>query len=783
MRRTLFFICCLIALVANTRAQYAQDWDFHLAYTEPTQHIFVGDKVYCITGGNLMSYSFDDEEVRLYNTNSGMSGKTILMAGYSEAAKVLVIVYGDGNIDLLDENDNFTQLSQYRSSLVGTFSATKLHIYEQFALIANGSEVVIIDLEKKNLKGVYNTRNELRAATIFNNEIWAAGNGIVFRCPLNSNPYDAENWAQTTHIWVDNFFQIGEKLYANTWNQDAPYYRGTWEFTVNSDDGTVSPRIVQYNIVYNTSKADKYGAVTFNTTQMMVLNADDIEHPLVVRKPADIPTWYYITRENDGTFWISEGVDGLKQYTLDAATATLTPTGLSIPAFGTRRDLAYYMRYEGERLLVAGGRLDPYGRQHWPGTIMRYEDGEWSSFQEDGISQITGFNYRDITSIVQDPNDPSHHFASSAGQGVYEFQDFQFLRLLNESNSALESIIPGNGNYLRMDGLNYDHDGNLWMVNNGTEMPLKAMKPDGTWKAFYVEPIDAAPTLEKTLVDHKNRIWVASRRTTGNHDAGLLCYDTNGTFDNETDDIYRYRIDGYNQDSRSVRLGGVYALALDKTNRLWVGTETGLYVINNTDEWFNSSFNFTQIKIARNDGTNLADYLLSDVAVSALTVDGANRKWIGTMNSGLYLVSADGTEVLAHYDTSNSPILSNYILSIAINETDGTVMIGTDVGICSLKANVVNFYDELVEDNIKVYPNPVRPEYHGMVTLTGMTQDAEVKVVATSGRVVYVGRAHSGNFTWDLNNQSGKRVGSGVYYFYISTADAKKGAVAKIIVI
>ncbi|MBR1889540.1 MAG: T9SS type A sorting domain-containing protein [Alloprevotella sp.] len=783
MRRILISLFCIIASTAYTYAQDSENWDFYLSYTEHTQNIFAGDKFYCVTSGNLMSYSLEDEEVHLYDSNNGMSGKNILLCAYSKVAKVLTIIYDDGNIDLLDESDNFTQLSQYRSASAGAFNAKRLQISGRYAVFTSGSEVVVIDLIDKTFKGVYNLEQDLYVATIFNNEIWAAGDNFILRCPLNKNPYDLDNWSEIINIWADNFVQIGDKLYVNIRTQHAPYYVGFWEFTITGDDGAFTARQIQYGPVYTASTGDKYGAIMFNASQICVVNEADISNYTVVTKPADISTWYSVSRDDDGFIWISEGFNGLKQYSLDTTERTLTPTGRIIPPMGIQRDLAYYMRYEGERLLVAGGRLDPYARQWWPGTIMYYENGEWGSFQEEGISQSTGLNYRNITSIVQDPRDPNHHFAASAGQGIYEFQDYNFVRLLNESNSGLLSIVANNPNYLRIDGLNYDQDGNLWVVNNQVESPLKCMKPDGTWKDFYVEPIDAAPTLEKTLIDPKGRIWVASRRTVGYHDAGLLCYDTNGTIDNEADDLYRYRIDGYNQDSRNVRLGGVYALALDKTDRLWVGTETGLYVVDNTDDYFNSNFNWTQVKVPRNDGTNLADYLLADVSVSALAVDGANRKWIGTMTSGLYLVSADGSEILEHYSTENSPILSDYILSIAINEVDGTVMIGTSVGLCSLKANVANFADDLQKDNIRVYPNPVRPEYSGPVTLTGMTKDAEVKVVTSSGKAVYVGRANSGNFTWDLTNQHGERVGSGVYFFYISTDDSKKGVVAKIIVI
>ena len=227
----------------------------------------------------------------------------------------------------------------------------------------------------------------------------------------------------------------------------------------------------------------------------------------------------------------------------------------------------------------------------------------------------------------------------------------------------------------------------------------------------------------------------------------------------------------------------MYALAEDRDGSIWVGTRSGLFIISQPDQWWEQGFYVTQIKVPRNDGTNLADYLLDGLPVTAIAIDGGGQKWIGTESNGLYMVSADGLQVLQHFTTENSPLLSDYIYSIAPHPTTGEVMIGTDQGLCSYQGQATEPATALRESNIKVYPNPVRPEYQGNVRVTGLTDNADVKVTSTNGDVVAGGRSVGGTFVWNVRDRSGGRAAPGIYYIMMSTSDGKKGVAAKVAVI
>ena len=186
----------------------------------------------------------------------------------------------------------------------------------------------------------------------------------------------------------------------------------------------------------------------------------------------------------------------------------------------------------------------------------------------------------------------------------------------------------------------------------------------------------------------------------------------------------------------------------------------------------------------RNDGTNYADYLLTGNTVNAIAVDGGNRKWIGTLGAGIYLVNADGSEILAHYTAADSPLLSDNIYDMAIDEQTGRLYITTDCGLCSYETGVTSTEASLNKSNIKVYPNPVRRDFSGNVTVSGLTEGAEVKVLSSGSQLVARGTAVGGSWQWDVTQQgSGSRVAPGVYYIMISTSDGKNSVGTKVLVI
>ena len=237
-----------------------------------------------------------------------------------------------------------------------------------------------------------------------------------------------------------------------------------------------------------------------------------------------------------------------------------------------------------------------------------------------------------------------------------------------------------------------------------------------------------------------------------------------------------------NQDGTSLTITQVRCVAEDKNGDIWIGTNIGPLLLSQNSISEENPI-FTQVKVPRNDGTNYADYLLSGVDISCMAVDGGNRKWFGTYNNGVYLISDNNIEQVQHFTAENSELLSNNILSMAINDVSGEVFFGTDKGLCSYMSDATAAAGEMEKDNVYAYPNPVKPDYTGLITVVGLSMNADVKITTSSGALVAQGKSNGGTFTWDGNDASGKRVASGVYMVMTAKEDGSKGCVCKIAIV
>ena len=215
---------------------------------------------------------------------------------------------------------------------------------------------------------------------------------------------------------------------------------------------------------------------------------------------------------------------------------------------------------------------------------------------------------------------------------------------------------------------------------------------------------------------------------------------------------------------------------------MWVGTSAGLFVIEDVTKVFDPNMPFTQIKINRNDGSGLADYLLNDVSISCITIDAANRKWIGTHTNGAYLISADGQEMLHHFTAEDSPLLSDNVQSIAVHPVTGEVVFGTDKGLCSYIGDATAPEEELSKSDVVVFPNPVTPDYNGPIAIRGLTSDSEVKILSSGGQLVWHGTSAGGTCTWNGCADNGRKVASGVYHVVANTSDGGKAIVTRIVI-
>lgn len=771
------FVLCASGTTADNSL-----WTLHLSYQKASKVVSAGATTYALFEGNLLAYDAEDGSVRTFDKLSGLSDKGVVCMGWSDTQKCLVLLYENRNVDLLYEDGTVVNIPQIKNFTEYSISAHNLGVNGNWAAVATTEGVIVIDLKVAGVHGYYRLGQNVKDATVVGNVAVVALESACIMGRLSDNLYDHSQWKTACDFTATGFVPFGEGLYMT-----VPHVAGKTDdyaglsYLKVADTGNAAQPVRVSSLSLSSGSASNGHLQFAGSGYLVTVDASDPLKEQYRVALAGEPTG--LSYASDGTYWVASSDGALSNFRM-AGNEALEDTGVKVGGFGPLHDFCYNLHYAGERLLVAGGRFDYTGRHYEP-TAMAYEDGEWKFFQYEGLELADKVKYRDILSIAQDPSDPSHHYVSSA-VGLLEFRDFQFVRHLNGANSAIEVAAGASGNvaYSVVDGLLYDGQGNLWMTNYEATHTLKVLKADGGWGLPDISGFTKVPTPEKTLMDKDGRIWVTSRRTVSNSTSGLLGFDYNGTIDDTSDDQALFRSRAVNGDGTECNLEYVYDICEDKDGEIWIGCGSGVYAIADPSDWFSSSFSIYQPKVPRNDGTNYADYLLTGIGVSAIAVDGGNRKWLGTLSSGIYLVSPDGTEVLAHFTAADSPLLSDNIHSLDVNPATGELMIGTAAGLCSYRTGITQPEDKLSKQRVKVYPNPVRPEYSGNVTITGLTDGAEVKVVSTGGQLVARGNAVGGTFIWDVRSgASGRRVAPGVYYLLIATSSGSESTAAKVVVI
>jgi len=776
IRKLLSLILFFFAL-CTAYAQQIGTWRMYLSYYNATQSAVSGSIVYSLMNGNLLSYDTEDGEVRTYDHLDVLSDVGIAHIAYSKEAHKLIIVYSNSNIDLLDGDGNIQNLSSLKDKRILGKEISFVSINGSTAYLATGFGFVEVDMEEGVFRNTYKLSYTINCIAASDEAVFIGTPEGIRYCKKSDNMHLEENWKMRLN-WggFKNMVYFQDKLIAMSTD-------GLYALTpfVNGQ-----PRIAQGNFTFlkNTGSQLIWG----NKTQVsFTSDVSGQDATALADASTVIPVennWTDISYIN-GTYWMSEQENGLRSYKTDGT--GFTATGEVIQPSSPSRDLGYDVKWVGDRLLVAGG-INTVGGFTNPATSMYYENGEWTIFKEMEIpAEYPRLKVVNTTNLVQDPTDDTHHFASPYRTGLCEYRNGKFVKLYNCDNSPLNTMYSHGKdldplryyNYVSCSGLSYDAEGNLWMAASQTDTALHVLKPDGKWLSLYYKELDFCSLLDQILNHSSGITFVTSRRL---EKKGIFCIDTKGT-DRITDDKTILHQNIVNQDNTPYTPDQFFCISEDYEGMVWVGTSSGLFVIEDVSQIFDPNFKFTQIKINRNDGSGLADYLLNDVSIGCISFDAANRKWIGTQNNGAYLISADGQEMIHHFTTEDSPLLSNNVQSIAIHPGTGEVVFGTDKGLCSFISDATAPEEELNKSNVTVFPNPVTPDYNGPIAIRGLVADTEVKIISTGGQLVWNGASTGGTCIWNGCANNGKRVASGMYHVVANTPDGGKAIVTRIVIV
>lgn len=583
----------------------------------------------------------------------------------------------------------------------------------------------------------------------------------TFKKDINSiYIYDKNAYLSTAFGIVKLSLKNGTILdtYQLDFSVDYCYIDNGYLYAASSSEGVYRGNIEE-NLI-DKSNWTKYGSY----------NQQNIDHKNVYDK---VNNCWWTTNEDGKLTYYQLNDDNERTY----MTEGISPDGPASNNF-------YRLYFNNGKLYATGGMWNQYTDALNKGEVHVWDGNTWSEF-ETPTEEPTASLCKDYLCLDFDPNN-NEHVMVGAKSGLYEFNNGKFTKLYNKENSNLCAVGKSNS-YTLATSVKYDSNGNLWILNplgdvsnlkDETKKELNTIKcltSDGQWKEF-----EHTETKSKNVYDLSGAFISSSN--------GLMWF-VNNYYKNTKLYAYNYLEDKIttfgsliNQDNSVINASSLYSPVEDKDGNIWIPTNIGpIYIaaenINNGETYF------TQHKVPRNDGTNYADYLLSGVSILSIAVDGGNQKWFGTDGNGVFLISADNNTQIENFTTSNSPLPSNVVKDIIINNSTGEVFFATEDGLCSYKSNITEPTNKMTKDNVYAYPNPVRPEYTGKIHIVGLSYNADVKIVTSNGTLVNQGRSTGGTYTWDGTDKDGKKVASGVYMVETATNSGDKGTVCKIAIL
>ena len=760
MRRFLTIQILLLVFIYLPGQTPVGSWSDHLVYNTAECVAAGVDKVFASTGSSILIYNKGFAELKKMSRINGLTETGISTIAWSEENKALIIAYLSTNVDLLKNNIVYNIPDISRKYIPGKKEINKIRTNGKYAYLICSFGIVVVDINKMEIYDTWKPGNGSD-----NTEVWdiAFGKGKIYAA-TDAGVYSADlsntglsyfgNWNLITILpnpggnYTACIFS-GNKLYTNL---SDPISGGDQVYVIDDASTLFSFTAGVYNKSFDSAIT---GFTISSRSSIKYYNLSGSLINTISSYGWGIPNISQAVIDNED-IWIADINSGLVRGENISVFSALTLPG---PVSNNAFNITSYNR----KTVICGGATDvSWNNQGRPLQVSIHENNNWGSLPSGTII--------DPMRALIDPDNNNHMFVSTWGGGLLEYENDNLLKQYTESNSPLQTIIPGRP-YVRICGLALDKSKNLWLTQTGVPGSIKVLKPDGTWIANPVT-IDA-PTIGDIIITKTGHKWIILPRG-----YGLFVLDDNNTPDVFSDDRYKKLLV---QDIGNQPISFVYSIAEDLDGNIWIGTDQGPLIYYNPEKVFDSDLKANRIKISRNDGTDQADIVLKTETITSIAIDGANRKWLATTSSGAYLLSPDGTTQIKNYNEQNSPLFSNSIVTLAVDNKSGEVWFGTLKGVQSVRGDATTGGEKF--KNVYTFPNPVREDFTGNVTITGLIKDSQIRITDISGNLVYETVSDGGQATWDLKNYTGRRVATGVYLVFCASRDGSQSFVTKMLVI
>ncbi|ALW83924.1 hypothetical protein AUC43_01670 [Hymenobacter sedentarius] len=765
---------------AQSTAGYG-DWQLHLPTNRPLRLEDAGDRVYVATENAFYFLDKKLNTTQVLSRRDGLNDVGVAALAYDSVTQQTVLAYRNSNLDILRPNGSVRNLNDVlRKSIQGTKEINQVSIGAGKAYVSTSFGLVVVDLTKLEISDTYSnigpggTVVAVYDAAVANGALYAATSAGLLRGQLTSNLLDYRNWTRyqpvplsanpAQHVYPF-LAAYGGEVYAAVEGAGAAVYKfipgtpGAWRAVPNT-----------YTPQFRKLRASSIGVLVIDDISG-VRRIERTGVVTVVVPPTPGTYTQDAVRSRDGSYYVANYQNGLQRVRPGSGQVPerFVPNGpetglaFSILADAHTNKVDVFTGGYSERYLPNGFRLGFY----------EFANGQWTNFTP---AAFPATNFPDLQSPSRGTRTPDGTlYVAAYGGGLLEWKGPGQFRQFGEGTPAGSPLLGtfGNKNRVEVTDVAADATGKVWVVNRHLRpntSGLFILDPvTTTWRTIpWVSGFEA---LERIVLDDNGFAWVSVSRKTDPTGAALGIFAVDPATAKPNQPRFFTTASGLPDNQ-------IYELAKDRRGYIWAATIKGVAVFNDPSGPFGSSLGFTLPLVTRGEGANFP--ALFSEAVRTMAVDGGDRKWFGT-DHGLWLFSPDADEALLHFTTANSPLPSDRIIDVKVNDKTGEVWVATDGGVVTYRGAAT-----VTEGSPKctaVFPNPVRPEFTGTVGITGLANNAVVKITDVAGHLVYATKANGGTVTWNMTNPDGQRVRSGTYLVLSTDADGKNGCVSKVAVL
>lgn len=723
----------------------------------PTQ-VFFG------SNGGIVKINKANEEVDYITKVEGLHDISVQTLAWADKHSKLIIGYQNSNIDLYDPSSNeVINLPDIlrNQRILGDRVIYRINVPagSDYAYLACGFGIVELNLAKNEFGFTSFTGIPVYEVVLYNNKLYAATESGVYSIPYDKAKYNMSDFGQWTYESIfgssavqslavfNDILLLGSKAEVKSYSSSSPV-----PVSLLSQVG--------YQVQYLSSNKD-YLLIGYSCANNCdgKLYAMDKAGKLQLLDASCVPRPLYAIIDEKGKGWYADHFQAFRSNNKITDPCNFKYFNTPLTQYST--DIALMK----DEVYVASGGINASQSYLFRGDgFFTLVGGIWRFFNRGNQADLQKADMVDLYKMAVSPGTGTLYIGTFWGglmQCDMKDPAKPLIKIWDKTNSSLQGATGDNAR-TRVGGLTFDRNGNLWMTNYLADRPISVFKKDGSWKNFS-SPSNT--TLLACASDSLGYIWISSIGQ------GLMVYDPGSKIDDASDD--RYKI--FNSGNSNLPGNIINAIATDEDGGVWIGTNNGVIVFECQDQVFDAACKGTKRVFVQQD---LGGNLLDKADVQCIAIDGANRKWFGT-RTGIQVISAAGDQRVAEYTVDNSPLFDNLITALRYKPGTGEMFIGTGSGIQSIRTDATAGSKSNQYSDIYAFPNPVRPEYTGPISIQGMRKNTSVKITDFNGQMVYQGKSNGGTFIWNGLDLRGNRVASGIYIAWMSAGDGFEPADTK----